>query len=104
MRADVDVEEVDGPAALLVDDRRALPYRPAVVVSRCGDGEGRVVRPLLRPRPRECAGEILVVDLEDDLPVVAAVADDHARANANCSRWASSSSTCTTSPYFASMS
>ena len=64
----------------------------------------RLAHALLGPAPCEGPREILVVDLEDDLPVVAAVADDHARANANCPRCASSSSTGSTSPYFASMS
>src|SRR5262249_9558464 len=83
MGADVDVEEVDGLAGLRLDDRRTLPDCPAVLVTG-GRHPERVVAPaLVAPHAGEGAGEVLVVDLEDDLPVVASVTDDHARASTN---------------------
>src|SRR5207247_3708727 len=106
VRADVDVEEVDRFAAF-VDDRRTFPDGPPVIVTRRRGRQRRVPHVLLRPGSREVPREILVVDLEHDLPAVASVANDHrarasARANwSRCSRTASSGST---SPYFASMS
>ena len=52
VRADVNVEEVDGLAGL-VDDGCTLPDRPAVVVTRCRDRKRLVAQGLLRPRPGE---------------------------------------------------
>src|SRR5207248_11375488 len=83
VRADFDVEEVDGLAAR-VDDGRTLPDRPAVVVAGGGNRQRSVAWPLLGPRPRERTREVLVVDLEHDLPVLAAVADHHPPAGADC--------------------
>src|SRR5205823_11815927 len=103
VRADFDVEEVDRLTAR-VDDWRTLPDRPAVVVAGGGDRQRRVARSLLGPRPRECTREVLMVDLEHDLPVRAAVADDHRPAGANCSTRPRTASSGRTSPYFASMS
>ncbi len=104
VRADVDVDEVDGLASL-VHAGRTLPDSPAVVVALGRDHQRVVTGPLLRPLARELPGEVGVVGLENDLPRVAAVADDHrTRAPASSSRRASASSTGTTSPYFASMS
>ena len=77
MRGDVDVEEVDRLPA--VEDRRAFPHGPAVVVAGSGDDDGPVPLLLVSPGSCEVAGEILVVDLEDDLPVGLALADDHGR-------------------------
>jgi hypothetical protein len=48
-------------------------------VAGSGDDDGAVPLFLVAPGTREVAGEILVVELEDDLPVGPAVADDHGR-------------------------
>src|SRR6266508_664873 len=76
VRANVHLEKVDGLAAL-VNPGRLLPDRPAVVVALGGDHERVVVRPPLAHCSRESAGEVGVVSLEDDLPGIPGVADDH---------------------------
>ena len=76
MSGDVDVEEPDG-SAVGADQRRALPDGPTVVVPAARD-HGRVVpRPAIRPGLGDGAGKIGVIGLKDDLPGVAAVANDH---------------------------
>src|SRR5581483_11032751 len=101
VRADVDLEEVDR-LPRVVEPRRLLPHRPAVVVALGGDDERR--RERCRPGTGEGRGEVGVVGLHDDLPRVAEVADDHARAPLSSSTCSTTSSTETTSPYFVSMS
>src|SRR5262249_23163681 len=104
VRGDVHVEEVDGLAVAVVA-RRPLPDSPAVVVADGRDRERRVPRAPVGPRRRRGRGEVGLGGLQDDLPAVAAVADDHARAPASeASRYPIASSSETTSPYFASMS
>ena len=71
------VEEVRGPP-LRVEAGAALPDEPAVVVAAC-DGQQRLER--LRPRrpfPRELPGKLAVLGLENDVPVTACVANEHA--------------------------
>src|SRR5947207_3095481 len=57
MRQDADIEEVDWLSDL-VDERRALPDRPAVVVPRGREGQRVVPSSRLGPRAGEVAGEI----------------------------------------------
>ena len=99
MGGHVDVEEADR-LAVAVDHRRALPRRPAVVVAARREHDRVVARAAVGPGARDLLGQLGVVGLEDDLPVAAAVAHDHAGTPSA----ASTSSVVTTSPYFVSMS
>src|SRR5207245_7051869 len=106
VRRYVDLEDGDR-LAVRVDARRLLPDRPAVVVAFGVDHQRR--RERRAPRARKRCRQVGVVGLQDDLPGVAEVANDHpalssASVPASCSRWPTTSSTETTSPYFASMS
>src|SRR5262249_12832824 len=108
VRGDVDVEEVDRLAALRLDDRRALPHRPAVVVAGRRDRERAVPDALVGPCACEGAPEGLLVCRQHARPRLALVAHDHVATPvvrlSRAARKATTSRRSTTSPYFASMS
>ena len=76
------------------------PGRPAVVVAACREDDRLVPRPAIGPGACDLLGQLGMVGLEDDVPGVPGVADDHRRPRSP----ASTSSVVTTSPYFVSMS
>ena len=76
MRRNVDIEEPDR-RALVVDERRAFPDRPAVVVARAAVTTESCRGAAVCPRSRERVCEVGVVGLENDLPRLPCVADDH---------------------------
>src|SRR5262249_11393337 len=98
VRADVDLEEVDR-LAVRVDAGRLPRAGPPGGVARGGEEGGGGIGPSPAPRGGQGGGEVRVVGLEDDLPAVAAVADDHAGilAAASSARWSRTASSATTS-------
>ena len=71
------VEEVRGPP-LGVEAGAALPHEPAVVVTACDGQQRRERLGPRRPFPRELPGKLAVLGLENDVPVTACVANEHA--------------------------